>query len=137
MRSSAAVLSLVAALALGACGQASSVSNFKGEEAKVAQVVEDLEADGNRTQADDICSGLLTKALQEKVAAPGASCAAEMKKALEDADTFALTVDDVTVSGTTATARVSGKDDNDRKIVRTFGFTKDGASWRIESFGTG
>ena len=135
MRPVAAILAFGAALAVGACGQPSSAGNFGGEEKTVATVIEDLQRDGERHQADDICDKLLTQALQEKVKAGSSSCGAEMKKALEDADAFDLEVQDVTVSGTTATAKVEGADEGDG-VIRTIGLEKVGNSWRIASFGS-
>jgi len=131
-----AALCLIAALGLGACTQSSSVSDFTGTEADVAQAVEDLESDGEHGEAARICSDLLTTDLQQAVAADGESCAAELDKALEDADSFDLEVEDVTVTGSTATARVSGATEGD-DVVRTFELTKDGTRWRISSFGAG
>src|SRR3954454_17983824 len=123
------------ALAAGGCGQASTAGKFTGEKETVATVVEDLQSDGQRKKADDICANLLTTALQDKVKAGSSSCAAEMKKALHDADAFDLDVQDVTVNGTTATARVKGKDEGDG-VLRTFELEKVGADWRIASFGS-
>ena len=58
-----------------------------------------------------------------------------MKKAIEDVDQFDLEVDDVTVSGSTATAQVRSTD-RDKKVVRTFRFIRQGnGDWRIDSFG--
>jgi hypothetical protein len=132
----AAATSLIAALAvvLAACGQPSSATKFKGDEQGVAQTIEDLQTGGERNKADDICTNLLAKAMQDRIAAPGSSCAAEMKKAIEDADAFNLEVQDVTVTGATATARVKGT--NDKTIVRTFRLAKEGGRWRIVDFGS-
>jgi hypothetical protein len=134
MRPAAVVLLL--ALGLAACGQPSSATRFEGDEGAVAQVVEDLQADGERGNADDICNDLLAKAMQERIAAGDRSCAEEMKVTIEDADAFELEVQDVTVQGATATAKVKGTDEDDAGINRTFEFAKEGNRWRILSFGS-
>jgi hypothetical protein len=135
MRLPAAILAAGAALALGACGQASTAGKFTGQKETVATVIEDLQRDGQRKKADDICEKLLTQELQDKVKAGSATCAAEMKKALDDADAFDLEVQTVTINGTTASARVKGKDEGDG-VIRTLDLEKVGDSWRIASFGT-
>ena len=136
MRLIAVALTVSAALALGACGATSTAGDFTGEEETVATVVEDLQRQGEKGEAAAICDDLLTEALQEKVKAGTASCAAELKKALEDADAFELEVQDVSISGTTATAKVKGVDENDAGIVRTLDLEKVGDDWRIDSFGS-
>jgi hypothetical protein len=135
MRPLAALLVACASLGLAACGQASTAGTFTGEEKSVEGVIEDLQQAGKRQKADDVCNTLLTAALQAKVAAAGKSCGAEMKKAIEDADAFDLEVQDVTISGTKATARVKGPDEGDG-VVRTMTLQKVGGAWRIDSFGT-
>jgi hypothetical protein len=126
---------IILAFALSACGQPSSAQKFSGDEKAVATVIEDLQRNGERRQADDVCDKLLTKSLQEKVAEGGKTCAAEMKKALDDADAFDLEVEDVTVSGDQPTARVRGKDEDDG-ILRTLELEKGTDGWRIASFGS-
>ena len=134
MRVTVAILASTAAFALTACGQASTTGDFTGEEETVATVIEDLSRSGDRREADSICDDLLTQALQDQVKAGSSSCAAEMKKALEDADAFDLEVKDVTVSGTSATAEVEGADEGEG-VARTLELEKVGDDWRIASFG--
>jgi hypothetical protein len=136
MRPILIILGVSAAFALSACGQASTGGKFTGEDEVVATVVEDLQRSGEQRKADDICNDLLTQALQDEVKAGSSSCAAEMKKALDDADAFELAVQDVTVSGARATAKVEGADEGDG-IIRTFELEKVGPDWRIASFGAG
>jgi hypothetical protein len=135
MRPVLALFAAMLALALAACGQATSATNFKGEEQAVAQVLDDLRASAEQAKADDICNNLFATAMQERLGAGKSTCGAEMKKALEDADTFDLSVQSVTVAGATASARVKGNDTT-RDIIRTFGFAKEGNRWRIVSYGT-
>src|SRR4051794_32146734 len=106
---------VLAALLMAGCSQATtSGGDFKGEEKAVADVVADLSTAGSRRKPADICDKLVTADLKGQIAAGQRDCAEEMKKAVEDADGFDLEVEDVTIDGDSATARVrsaqQGKD---------------------------
>lgn len=118
-------------LALAACttGQTSSTGSFKGEEKQVAQVVEDLQAAGEKKDAGEICSRILAPELVDELSAPGRSCTQEVDEALDDAESFALDVEDVQISGSGATARVKDGDD----AVREVRLVKQGAAWKISA----
>jgi outer membrane murein-binding lipoprotein Lpp len=121
---------LVVTLALAGCGaqaQTSSVDKFQGADREVAQQVEDLESDGKRGKAEDICSDILAKSLVDELNTAGTDCTTEMKKAIEDADDFDLEVLDVKVTGDEATATVRRGDDGP---TETMAFTREGSSWR-------
>jgi hypothetical protein len=128
---------LAAALALAACGQTESSSDkFKGEEKKVANVVEDLQSAGEKKDADKICNDILARSLVQQVKAAGSDCASEMDKSIKDADDFELEVQTVSVRGTTAQARVKGNaGKNRRDPVRTFSFVKENGRWRATALG--
>ena len=133
----ATIASLLAlALALGACGSADSNSakEFTGDKAAVADVIEELEKAGSRGEADKICTDILAKSLRDEITTTGSSCEREMKRAIEDADDFDLTVKTVTVTGLKATARVEGSED-DKPVLRTFELVKESGRWRATSFG--
>jgi hypothetical protein len=132
-----ALAATAAALLLAGCTQSSagtSTSGFKGAEKDVAQKVADLAEDGQRKRAADICDDVVATRLRDQIRAAGSSCAQEMKKAIDDADGFALDVTDVTITGDAASAKVkstsAGKD-----VVRTFRFVKESGGWRISAFG--
>jgi hypothetical protein len=117
-------------LTLAGCGaqaQTSSLDKFKGADREVAQQVEDLESDGKRGKAEDICSDILAKSLVDELNTAGTDCTTEMKKAIEDADDFDLEVLDVKVTGDEATATVRRGDDGP---TETMAFTREGSSWR-------
>jgi hypothetical protein len=117
-------------LTLAGCGaqaQTSSLDKFKGADREVAQQVEDLESDGKRGKAEDICSDILAKSLVDELDTAGTDCTTEMKKAIEDADDFDLEVLDVKVTGDQATATVRRGDDGP---TETMAFTREGSSWR-------
>ena len=127
------LLVLLAVLALAGCGaqpEPSSVEKFKGEERAVAQKVEDLQEAGEGRNPDDICSDILASSLVQQLEAAGVKCADEMEKAIDDADDYDLQVQDVTVSGSTATAEVRRGDDGPSETME---FTKENGQWRATS----
>jgi hypothetical protein len=137
MRRSLLALPLVlAALAAGCTsGGASSAGDFQGEEKNVADQVEKLETAGESTDAQTICDDILAKSFRDAIDQAGSSCAEEVDKAIKDADDFALDVEDVTISGNTATAKVKGKEGGE-DTVRTFEFEREGSSWRATNLGS-
>jgi len=127
----AVLIALFAAMLLTGCTQTQTTSNdFTGERKQVADRVADLADDGQRKRADAICENLLADELVKQVSAAGSSCAAEMKKAIDDADDFDLDVQKVTVSGSTATADVRRGDDGPTVTMR---FAKENGQWRATS----
>ena len=127
-------LALIGVLALAGCGaqaeQTSSVENFQGEERAVAQKVEDLQEAGESRNAEDICSEILARSLVTQLEAAGVECADEMEKAIDDADDYELDVQDVTISGSTATVEVRRGEDGP---TETMEFAKEGDQWRATS----
>jgi len=65
----------------------------------------------------------------------GSSCEVEIDKAIRDADDYDLEVQDVTISGDTATAKVKGKV-GDADQVREFKFVREQAGWRATDLGS-
>jgi hypothetical protein len=131
-------LALLLTAAIAGCGtqsQSSSVDKFKNPDAKaVAQQIEDLESAGKRGKADDICADILAKSLVTQLDSAGTSCSTEIKKAIDDANEFNLTVEKVTVNGTTATAEVK---QGDKGPTERMQFTKEGGQWRATSLSEG
>ena len=132
MRRAVAILLVLPALA--GCTQTSAATeNFEGEEKRIAQVVVDLSDDAARGKQAEVCDQRLSTALRDKVAGDG-TCAEELEKAFGDAGGAVLEVEDVTVTGSTAIARVSSED-RDRTVTRSFKLVKESQRWRIDSFG--
>jgi hypothetical protein len=129
----AAVL-LLAALASGCAGTPSSAGDFEGEEKNVAEVVEKLQAAGETGDAAEICDEVLAKELRDQIQEAGSTCEQELDKAIKDADDFDLEVEDVTIQGDTATAKVKGRDRGEER-VRDFEFVREGGGWRATSLG--
>ncbi|HWI22454.1 MAG TPA: hypothetical protein VNT22_07555 [Baekduia sp.] len=137
-------MSLVAALALVGCGsvQDDSSKDFKGEQAKVAKAIEDLEKAAAKRPADTkkICSDLFTDALAKRIAAADTNdtCKDRLDDAIGDVVSGGvsgtkLDVEKVTISGSGATAVVKN-DAGDSAASSTFKLAKVGANWRIDSF---
>ena len=131
-------LALLLTAAVAGCGtqsQSSSADKFKNADQKaVAQQIEDLESAGKRGKADDICSDILAKSLVAQLDRAGTSCGSEMKKAIDDANEFNLTVEKVTVNGTSATAEVK---QGDKGPTETMQFTKENGQWRATALSNG
>jgi hypothetical protein len=138
MRQLSLVPHLLAAVALSGCTTAGSGSSssmkFSGTAGDVADAVGDLQTAGKRKDADRLCTELLARSLVEKLDSGGTSCKQEMKDALADAVEFALSVRDVKVSGTEATATVRQGTDGP---TRTIQFVKEGTRWKATGFSTG
>ena len=134
MRRSLALPLVLAALASGCAGNASSAGDFQGEERQVADVVENLQSAGESGDAKAICDDILARSLSDQIKAAGSTCEQELDKAIKDADDFDLEVEDVTVEGNRATAKVKGRDRGADR-VRTFEFQREGSSWRATSLG--
>jgi hypothetical protein len=124
-------------LALGACGQTAkdSASDFKGEQAKVAQVVEDLQDAGRKRDSAKICDDLLAPSLVAQIRrASKTACDTALGDRLSDADAFELQVKRVRLSGDRATAVVSSEA-GDRKRTDTLQLQRVGNAWKIATLG--
>ena len=137
MRRSLLAIGLALVLPVAGCtsGASSSSSDFTGEEKQVADQVEKIESAGKSGDAKAICDDVLAKSVADAIAAAGSTCDEEMDKAIKDADDYSLDVEDVTVDGDKATAKVKGKQDG-KDVVRTFQFERDGSTWRATNLGS-
>src|SRR4051812_10867507 len=123
------------ALALSGCGTASpsQESKFKGgDQAAVAKLVDELAKAGRAGNADKICTDILAKQLVDELKSAGGDCVSEMHRAISDATDYDLTVDNVKVTGDTATAQVR---QGTSKKIATFAFIKEKAGWRASALG--
>jgi hypothetical protein len=130
----AAVLICVLALTLAACGAEprDSAEEFTGAERAVAAAVEDLESAARDDDSTEVCTKLFAQTLLSTLRMRGTNCRAAVEDAFEDADALDLTVEDVTIAGTTATAKVTSGT-GDSKRTDTLKLVKAGAAWRISS----
>jgi hypothetical protein len=129
-----ALLLCVLTLALAACGAAprDSAKDFKGDEKAVAAAVENLESAARDNDSSEVCTKLLAAPLLATLKAKGTNCASAVKQAFKDADALDLTVEDVTITGTRARAKVTSGT-GDSKRTDTLQLEKAGAGWRISS----
>jgi hypothetical protein len=128
--------SLAASVVLAGCTTttgSSSSSKFTGAEGDVAKVVADLQDAGKRRDATKICTQILSRALVQQLSQAGTSCAQEMKKAVQDADDFDLSVQRVSVQGSQATAVVRRGTSGP---TRTFRFVREDGRWKAANLGT-
>jgi hypothetical protein len=130
------VVLAAAALAAGCAPSSSSSSNstskFKGEARNAAQAVEDLQAAATDDDPGKICTQLLAPSFAGRIGQSGGTCEQAVKAAVKDADSVDMTVEQVTVNGDSATARVkleTGKKDR----TATFQLQKVGGRWKIQS----
>jgi hypothetical protein len=133
------LLALLAALplVLSACGQAAkdSAGDFQGDQKAVAQAVEDLQSASKKHDGAKICSSLLAPALVTKIkTASKGACDTAVTDALDDADSYELQVQKVTINGTTASAVVKSEGGSKDRID-TLQLVKDGGGWKIATLG--
>jgi hypothetical protein len=127
----------IAAFALAGCGASAedSAEDFQGEERNVAQAVEDLQDAAGDRDGEEVCAALVTERLRNAISSSSREpCPEALDELLGDANEFELTVEDVAISGTTATVRVtSGTGDEER--ADRLRFERDGRTWRLDALG--
>jgi Putative lumazine-binding len=123
----------LSALALAACGTTTSTASFKGAEHEVAQTIANLQSDVTGTEAKKVCANDLAAAVVSKLGGRG-SCEKTVKDQLSEIDNTEMTVEKVTVSGTTATASVKSNYGGKKRVV-TVSLAKEGGKWKIASIG--
>ncbi|MGH2943624.1 MAG: nuclear transport factor 2 family protein [Solirubrobacteraceae bacterium] len=128
----AAFVLCLLAFVLSACGAAprDSAQEFSGAERDVATAVEDIEEAARKNDSGALCKRLLSASLLAELKKKGTDCATAVKGAFEDADSLDLTVDDVAISGSTATAKVTSQVGSNKK-TDTLELEKVGAAWKI------
>ncbi len=132
VRRLACLLALVATVA-GCGAQGAAGGDFEGTEREVADVLEDLQETAQAGDEQRVCT-LLARELVQRLQQGGVPCPRAVSAALDDADTFEVSVRDVQVSGTTATARIAPGTAEDAP-VDTVRLVREGANWRIASLG--
>ncbi len=129
-----ASLLCLAAVVLAGCGGAPSDSTkeFKGEEQKVAAVIEQIEKAARDDDPGTVCTKLFTDARLAVLKEQGTNCKTAVNEAFKDADSLDLTVDDVTISGTAATAKVVSGSGSKEKTDE-LDLKRDGTAWKVDS----
>jgi hypothetical protein len=124
----------VAAVAIGGCGSSTprdSAKEFSGEKAKVAAPVEALETAARDRKPEPVCSQLLSDRLLAQLKEQGTNCRTAVEEAFEDADSLDLTVDEITITGDKAVAKITSGTGSDKKSD-TLELARDGAVWKID-----
>ena len=135
MRSLSSLLSVaVLAALLAGCGagSAGSADDFRnGDEKAVAQVVDDLSQAARDRDGREVCTSLLAKEAVAKLQDGTRDCAAVMQDQLSDASpNYVVDVQDVTVTGDTATAKVESPVFGEQR-TQTLRFVREGQAWRL------
>ncbi|HVR04478.1 MAG TPA: nuclear transport factor 2 family protein [Solirubrobacteraceae bacterium] len=125
----AAAPALLAAVFAG-CGGAVSTGNLKGESRAVAQRIADFQTDATGGEAKKLCENDFARVVDKHLLAAGASCTQALKNQLGAIDNYELTVEAVSVTGKTATARVKSTWSGKTKVT-TMRLVKEGAAWKI------
>jgi hypothetical protein len=129
-------LPIVLVAAIAGCGQAStSAGKFDGAEKDVADTVEQLQTAAQNRKPEQICSDVLARELADRLKSGGSDCVDEMEKLTGDADDYELDVTDVTITGTTATARVKARRGARKNAVTTLSLAREDGKWRLTSLG--
>ena len=110
-----------------AANQNASAGSFKGAERDVAQVIDDLK---KSRDPDEICSRIFTDAYAKSLEAGDEDCVDEVQATIRDTANTDMDVDDVTVTGDRATAKVS-----QGKATATFELERGADGWKISSLG--
>lgn len=136
MSSLSRLAALLLVLTLVGCGQTqSSAGKFDGQDKAVADVVEDLQTAAQQRKPQDICSNVLARAFADRLKASGSDCVRELDKVVRDADDFELEVTDVTVNGSTATAKVKARRGDRENAETTYTLVREDRDWRLSSLG--
>ena len=132
MRTTVISLCLIALVAAGCGGAASSADDFDGEQKDVAEVVEDLQKAATDDAPRKICDEILAASLRRQTS----DCPKAVDEALKDADLYELEVTKVepaqiTASTRTATATVESGRDGDQ--VEKITLVREGRAWKISA----
>jgi hypothetical protein len=130
-------LGLLAVLLAG-CGASAprdSAKKFKGDQQKVAAVIESLETAARDNKPNDVCGKLFTAGRLKLLEQQGTNCKTGVKEAFSDADTLDLTVKSVAITGTSAVATiVSGT--GSKQETDKLDLLRSGTTWQIDSLGS-
>jgi len=136
------------AVALGGCSltpsNSASSTGFSGQKALIASTLNLLASDASGSNGADICKNVLIGSLQSTLNKTG-GCSTVIDNQLKTIDDFTLTVESITLAGSTgagkstvppvgstASARVK-TEVNGKKVISTVSLTHTKAGWRIAS----
>ncbi|MDP9377456.1 MAG: hypothetical protein M3P40_07815 [Actinomycetota bacterium] len=132
MRPTVSLAAVIAAGALAGCGAgATAGEDFDDQEQQVAEAIGSFQEAAQRRDTAEICRRMFTPELAKRLA-DGSSCERELELAIRDIDAASISVTDVAVEGTSATAQVKGPAGEGSSGV--FELVKRGDTWRIEDY---
>ena len=130
----AALATALLAAGCGSTGTAKTAKTFSGEEASVASTIGAFQSDAQSRDGGKLCKDVLDPALAAKLKDSGGGCSHVVGNQLNTIENYDLTVESVSVTGTTATARVRTIS-NGKTHFDTLQLTKVGNSWRLSGLG--
>jgi hypothetical protein len=111
-------------------GSSNEADDFQGAEKEVAEVLDDLSTAARQGDEKEICSTLLARNLVRQLDRSRGRCVGAVEDQLEALNDADIDIRAVTVTGTTATARlVSQFNGDDRES--TVRLTRDAGRWRV------
>jgi hypothetical protein len=124
------------AFGVAACGSASSIGGFKGEDHAVATTISNLQTDATARDEGKLCKNDLAKAVVARLDLAKGGCEQAMKKQLAEIDSFELTVESVQVSASASPPTASAHVKNVRSgktRLSTVSLVKEAGKWKISS----
>lgn len=125
-------------LVLGGCGTTAttkSARTFTGEAASVQDVINSFQSAARNRDNSKMCNQILAPALTAKLRDSGGGCTHVVGNQLNAVDNYDLTIESITVNGTSAQARVKSQSNGNKSHFDTLLFEKVGTSWRISGLG--
>lgn len=124
-----APLAAVCAVALASCGETVSSAKFKGEAHNVAERVSSFQKDATAGDQKKLCENDLAQSIVNRLH-PAGGCQAALKEQLGQVDALNLTVESISVKGTTAQARVKSTWSGANRIS-TLSLVREAGHWKI------
>ena len=125
---------VAAAVVLAGCGTTTSAGNFSGEQSTVAKVIDTLSSDGTSHNASGICNDVFAPSIAARLKAQGETCDSVVGDELDSVDIFALTVQAVKITGTTAQVTVKTTSNGKNEVEKLDLVHEPDGSWRLSSF---
>ncbi|MHB1467751.1 MAG: nuclear transport factor 2 family protein [Solirubrobacteraceae bacterium] len=124
-----------AALALAACGTTTgSTSSFSGPAKGVAEAISSFQSDATALNAAKICKEELAGSVVSRLSKNGAKCEKSIKTALEETDTFTVSVKSIAVKGSSAVAKVKSTVYG-KERAGTMSLVREGGKWKVANLG--
>lgn len=129
----AIVASACLALTLGGCSltpsSSANTSGFTGTKATIATKINQLASDVSSSDGLDICENVLATSVRAKLNKVG-SCQTIIKNQIKTIDDNTITIEKISLAGTTATATVQSTV-NGKKVDSSMTLAKQSGGWRI------